>query len=200
MLTMAARSLHAASRVSIAGTELRAYRPTWSPGPTPSPARWWASRFVRSSSSAYVTDRSPLMTATRSPNTSVACSKRSAKFSAMGTKLERVTVLGKPPGGPASGRRRHPRMTSTPAAPSAAGTDQPHLLTEQRGAVLIVTMNRPEKRNALSGPMLAGLREAWDRVDGDPGIRACVLTGAGGAFCAGADLKAMNESHPGSSR
>ena len=90
-------------------------------------------------------------------------------------------------------------MTTTPAAPSAAGTEQPHLLTEQRGAVLIVTMNRPEKRNALSGPMLAGMREAWDTVDGDPGIRACVLTGAGGAFCAGADLKAMNESHPGAS-
>jgi enoyl-CoA hydratase len=90
-------------------------------------------------------------------------------------------------------------VTTTPPAPAAAGQEQPHLLTEQRGAVLIVTMNRPEKRNALSGPMLAGMREAWDRVDGDPGIRACVLTGAGGAFCAGADLKAMNESHPGSS-
>ena len=90
-------------------------------------------------------------------------------------------------------------MTTTPAAAAGAGTEQPHLLTEQRGAVLIVTMNRPEKRNALSGPMLAGMREAWDTVDSDPGIRACVLTGAGGAFCAGADLKAMNESHPGSS-
>ena len=90
-------------------------------------------------------------------------------------------------------------MTTTPEAPAAAGPERPHLLTEQRGAVLIVTMNRPEKRNALSGPMLAGMREAWDRVDSDPGIRACVLTGAGGAFCAGADLKAMNESHPGSS-
>ena len=90
-------------------------------------------------------------------------------------------------------------MTTTPAAPAAAGPERPHLLTEQRGAVLIVTMNRPEKRNALSGPMLAGMREAWDTVDSDPGIRACVLTGAGGAFCAGADLKAMNESHPGSS-
>ena len=89
-------------------------------------------------------------------------------------------------------------MTTTPAAPAGAGPEQPHLLTEQRGAVLIVTMNRPEKRNALSGPMLAGMREAWNRVDSDPGIRACVLTGAGGAFCAGADLKAMNESHPGS--
>src|SRR6266567_5922323 len=76
-------------------------------------------------------------------------------------------------------------------------TGQPHLLIEQRGHVLVVTMNRPEVRNALSGPMLALLRKAWDLVDGDPGIRACVLTGAGGAFCAGADLKAMTRSHPG---
>src|SRR6266487_7027954 len=76
-------------------------------------------------------------------------------------------------------------------------TGQPHLLIEQRGHVLVVTMNRPEVRNALSGPMLALLRKAWDLVDGDPGIRACVLTGAGGAFCAGADLKAMTRAHPG---
>jgi enoyl-CoA hydratase len=76
-------------------------------------------------------------------------------------------------------------------------TEQPHALIEQRGHVLIVTMNRPRARNALSGEMLALMREAWDRVDGDPDIRVCVLTGAGGAFCAGADLKAMNKSHPG---
>jgi enoyl-CoA hydratase len=63
--------------------------------------------------------------------------------------------------------------------------------------VLIVTMNRPEARNALSGPMMVLMRQAWDQVDSDPGIRVCVLTGAGGAFCAGADLKAMNRSHPG---
>jgi enoyl-CoA hydratase len=76
-------------------------------------------------------------------------------------------------------------------------TGQPHLLTEQRGHVLVVTMNRPQVRNALSGPMLALLSEAWDQVDTDPAIRVCVLTGAGGAFCAGADLKAMTRSHPG---
>jgi enoyl-CoA hydratase len=64
--------------------------------------------------------------------------------------------------------------------------------------VLIVTLNRPEVRNALSGPMQALMLEAWNTVDGDPGIRACVLTGAGGAFCAGADLKAMTAEHPGS--
>jgi enoyl-CoA hydratase len=88
-------------------------------------------------------------------------------------------------------------MTRTPAASPDAGTEQPHALIERRGPVLIVTMNRPHARNALSGPMLALLRQAWDQVDSDPGIRACVLTGAGGAFCAGADLKAMNEAHPG---
>jgi enoyl-CoA hydratase len=75
--------------------------------------------------------------------------------------------------------------------------DDQHCLVEQRGPVLIVTMNRPEARNALSGPMLAGLTAAWDRVDADPSIRVAILTGAGGAFCAGADLKAMASAHPG---
>ena len=75
----------------------------------------------------------------------------------------------------------------------------PDCLVEQRDHVLVVTMNRPEARNALSGPMMAIMRAAWDRVDSDDGIRACVLTGAGGAFCAGADLKAMTASHPGDS-
>ncbi len=86
-------------------------------------------------------------------------------------------------------------MTSTNADPQ----EPPHALIERRGHVLIVTMNRPHARNALSGPMMALMREAWDQVDGDPEIRACVLTGAGGAFCAGADLKAMTVSHPGDS-
>jgi enoyl-CoA hydratase len=77
------------------------------------------------------------------------------------------------------------------------GAEQPHALIERRGHVLIVTMNRPQARNALSAPMMALMRSAWDQVDSDPGIRVCVLTGAGGAFCAGADLKAMTASHPG---
>ncbi len=78
-----------------------------------------------------------------------------------------------------------------------APEEEPHALVEQRDHVLIVTMNRPRARNALSGPMLAIMREAWDRVDADPEIRVAILTGAGGAFCAGADLKAMTTSHPG---
>src|ERR1700684_4331480 len=77
-------------------------------------------------------------------------------------------------------------------------SEQPHALIEQHEHVLVVTMTRPEARNALSPAMMALLRQAWDQVDTDPGIRVCVLTGAGGAFCAGADLKAMTSDHPGS--
>src|ERR1700729_254247 len=83
------------------------------------------------------------------------------------------------------------------SAQADAGSEAPHALIERRDHVLIVTMNRPAVRNALSGPMMTLMRQAWDQVDGDPGIRVCVLTGAGGAFCSGADLKAMTSSHTG---
>ncbi len=76
---------------------------------------------------------------------------------------------------------------------------QPHCLVEQEGHTLVVTMNRPEARNALSGEMMDIMREAWDRVNTDDSVRVAILTGAGGAFCAGADLKAMTSSHPGDS-
>jgi enoyl-CoA hydratase len=69
-----------------------------------------------------------------------------------------------------------------------------HLETELNGHVLVLTMNRPEAKNALSPEMLVGLADAWDRIDSDDEIRCAVLTGAGGVFCAGADLKAMNDS------
>lgn len=75
----------------------------------------------------------------------------------------------------------------------------PDCLVEKRDHTLIVTMNRPEARNALSAEMTAIMRDAWDQVDDDPDIRAAILTGAGGAFCAGADLKAMTSQHPGDS-
>jgi enoyl-CoA hydratase len=90
-------------------------------------------------------------------------------------------------------------VSSIQAEPDHGAAEEPHALIEVRGHVLIVTMNRPRARNALSGPMMALLQQAWDQVDNDPQIRACVLTGAGGAFCAGADLKAMTASHPGDS-
>jgi enoyl-CoA hydratase len=69
-----------------------------------------------------------------------------------------------------------------------------HLLVERVGHVVVVTMNRPEAKNALSPSMLVGMADAWDMIDGDKDVRAAILTGAGGVFCAGADLKAMNSS------
>jgi enoyl-CoA hydratase len=68
---------------------------------------------------------------------------------------------------------------------------EPHLLVEREQHVVVVTMNRPERRNALSGEMLVRMNDAWDEIDGDPEVRVAILTGAGGTFCAGADLKAM---------
>jgi enoyl-CoA hydratase len=76
---------------------------------------------------------------------------------------------------------------------------QPDALVEQRGHTLVVTLNRPEARNALSTEMLSLMVEAWDRVDGDDDIRCCVLTGAGGYFCAGMDLKSLSAKPPGES-
>ncbi|MYW95840.1 crotonase/enoyl-CoA hydratase family protein [Amycolatopsis rubida] len=76
---------------------------------------------------------------------------------------------------------------------------EPHALVSLEGRTLVVTMNRPEARNALTGEMLSIMVEAWDRVDSDDQVRSCVLTGAGGAFCAGADLKSMSRNAPGKS-
>jgi enoyl-CoA hydratase len=83
-------------------------------------------------------------------------------------------------------------MTSTDVASQETGA-APHCLVELVDHTLVVTMNRPEVRNALSGEMLAIMEQAWDRVNSDPEVRVCILTGAGGAFCAGADLKSMNK-------
>lgn len=71
-----------------------------------------------------------------------------------------------------------------------AGTE--HLTFERRGPVAVVTMNRPEAKNALSLPMLVGMSDAWDEIDGDDDIRCAILTGAGGTFCSGMDLKSMS--------
>jgi enoyl-CoA hydratase/carnithine racemase len=62
------------------------------------------------------------------------------------------------------------------------------LLTENRDAVRILTMNRPDKRNALNTELTRALLEALRAADADPAVGAVVLTGAGQGFCAGADL------------
>jgi enoyl-CoA hydratase len=66
-----------------------------------------------------------------------------------------------------------------------------HCLLEREGHTLIVTLNRPEAKNALSGGMLAGMYRGWRMLDEDPDLRVAILTGRGDVFCAGADLKAM---------
>lgn len=67
------------------------------------------------------------------------------------------------------------------------------VLSERRGKVLIITMNRPERRNALGKVMRQGLRDAFDEFDADPKLRCAVLTGVGVAFSAGGDLKEMSD-------
>lgn len=60
---------------------------------------------------------------------------------------------------------------------------------EQNGHVLLVTLARPEAKNALSSQMLLGMYNAWRRLDEDASLRVAVLTGEGDTFCAGMDLK-----------
>ncbi|WP_420288346.1 crotonase/enoyl-CoA hydratase family protein [Nocardioides sp. CPCC 206347] len=59
--------------------------------------------------------------------------------------------------------------------------------------VLLITINRPEARNAIDGPVATGLLRAVERLDEDPALRVGVITGAGGFFSAGMDLKAFAE-------
>jgi enoyl-CoA hydratase len=69
-------------------------------------------------------------------------------------------------------------------------TDQP-VLTERRDGVLLITLNRPDARNAVNAALAQGLADALDELDGDGDLRVGVLTGAGKGFSAGMDLKAF---------
>jgi len=63
---------------------------------------------------------------------------------------------------------------------------------EQRGPFAVVTINRPEARNAVNGAVAQGIEEAIDRIEADDGIWVGILTGEPPVFCAGADLKEIN--------
>ena len=68
-------------------------------------------------------------------------------------------------------------------------TDNPSVVLEQRGPAFWITINRPEKRNAMNGDVIAGISEGYRAAHARPDVRVIVLTGAGDkAFCAGADL------------
>lgn len=70
-------------------------------------------------------------------------------------------------------------------------SEQPALLVEARDGVLILTINRPHAKNALNGEVARGIAAALDRLDGEDDLRVAVLTGAGGTFSSGMDLKAF---------
>lgn len=63
--------------------------------------------------------------------------------------------------------------------------------TEQRGRILVVTIDRPAAKNAIDAATSHALAAAMDRLDHDPGLSVGIITGAGGSFCAGMDLKAF---------
>ena len=72
--------------------------------------------------------------------------------------------------------------------------DEPVLVTERRGGVAVLRLNRPEARNALSPELSAALGRAFRDAEADPDVRCIVLTGTGDrAFCAGMDLRAFSE-------
>lgn len=70
------------------------------------------------------------------------------------------------------------------------------VLTRRDGRIVEVTLNRPDRLNAVSRPLYDALIAALEEADGDPEVRCAVLTGAGRAFCAGADLKAHAAAGP----
>ena len=68
---------------------------------------------------------------------------------------------------------------------------------ERAGAVAVITLDVPDRRNVLSGPMVAAIGQAFDAAEADDGVRCVVLTGAGKAFCAGAHLDTLEQAAAG---
>ena len=82
--------------------------------------------------------------------------------------------------------------TSASQAPAATDEVTPApVLRERRGNVLLITLNRPQVRNAVDGALAAGVAGALDELDSDDELAVGILTGAGGCFCAGMDLGAF---------
>src|ERR1700755_3004855 len=71
------------------------------------------------------------------------------------------------------------------------GGAEPAVLTEHRDRVLLVTLNRPDQRNAINAAVANGIAAALDELDADGGLSIGVITGAGKGFCSGMDLKAF---------
>lgn len=72
----------------------------------------------------------------------------------------------------------------------------PSLLVRRHAPLVTISIERPEHRNAVDGPTAQALAEAFRGFDADPELRVAILTGSGGHFCAGADLKALASGDP----
>src|SRR6185312_12790416 len=101
-------------------------------------------------------------------------------------------------------RRPSPRPRTTPL-PSRIGTNHPRLSNfrrmidyEKRGQTAVITIRRPEARNAVNAEVSAGIEAALDRFESEDDTWVAVLTGEGTVFCAGADLKAIASGQAGS--
>jgi len=68
----------------------------------------------------------------------------------------------------------------------------PPVIVEKDGAILIVTLNRPEKKNAINCETMCRLYDAWAQLDDDDDLRVAIFTGRGNAFCAGMDLSELD--------
>src|SRR5215472_18634215 len=95
-------------------------------------------------------------------------------------------------------RAAAPAKTLVDAGPTPLGGRtlwpmSPTVLVEKRNAIVFVTINRPEKRNAMDPATMEALAAAADSVDADPEARVMVLTGAGTAFSSGMDLQAFSQ-------
>lgn len=82
-------------------------------------------------------------------------------------------------------------------AKSDIDTGSEDILAHQEDGVVVITLNRPQARNAMSGDMNAGLERTLDYAEKTADVRVIVITGAGGAFCAGGDVKGMAEAGAG---
>src|SRR5262249_14020827 len=94
---------------------------------------------------------------------------------------------------PDAGRAaRRPRRPA-PARTEAIVMSDELVLYEHRPPAVLLTLNRPDKRNALSRGLIAALTTAFERARDDPAARCVLVTGAGPAFCAGMDLAELSE-------
>src|SRR5215831_4781876 len=79
-------------------------------------------------------------------------------------------------------------MSETATKPAADAPATPEVLYEVSEGIATITLNRPERMNTISGPMLKLLSELLLKANADPEVRCVILTGTGRAFCAGLDL------------